>query len=565
MNVKTPQLSKSLAGRGARFWLTPRLGSLVIGIALAIVLLSGLAARYSAPSAPIYDRDTWTYLSPSAHLLASGQLVKSYRSFPYPATLYVILATFHNFTAITFFQAILGMLGGWFLWLSWLKLKEWFPFERAGLDLIWQAMGVVMLFGYLVARSPIILEHTIRPESTFPFLAALQLYLSLSYLSAAFKGGHRKKSGFFCAGLVFVSLLMYLWRPNWALALPFSVAPVAAVWWYQPLPRFKTVLAAFTGAALFLLLFWVPEAVLTHKFCRKERPFVPSLLLSIHAKPIRKVVADELEGRAPSPYDKALLKEVQDALDYAFSGPPEAEAYPSLGFDPDYLLYRSPILNRISSVLGSEHFPSFCFHFYLQAWRRYPSDMAGKILTEMHLFYGTAGKEHTPGRGRRVSVSQRYNLKSRYEQASTLLSKADPAFTQLPLVRRYAEALDQLKTKETILKQPKRLVILVRAIDSSYIFVLGAYLVFACVGLLTKRLKEFRPIILLGLWCFSFNFGMTLTTSVVHSMKIGRYTEMQYQFTVFSFFAAGAIMVLLAIQKLVPKASGEGSAPAVSK
>ena len=69
------------------------------------------------------------------------------------------------------------------------------------------------------------------------------------------------------------------------------------------------------------------------------------------------------------------------------------------------------------------------------------------------------------------------------------------------------------------------------------------------------------PVLWLGIWIFSYNFLITLTVAIAHSMSIQRYTDTQFCLSIFS-FCAGLLLLFsllagaggpLATQKMIEK------------
>lgn len=547
-----------------------RTGTLVIYVLLAMVFAGALAVRFSSPAAPISDRDTWGYLSPATTLITEGELSKTHRSFPYPAFLYVTLRCFNSFIAITVVQTCLGLLSGLFLWMAWLRLARWIPRAREELDFPFKLIGVLMLMVYLHAVRMMVLERTIRPEGTFPFFATLHILLSLVLCDAAFQNGRRGKVWLLAGCLTFNAFLMYMWRPNWACTIPLSLMPLLVVWWVRPVPRWGLSVAAGAGAFVFLTLIMVPETLLNRKFSDDTRPMLPTWLLCIHAKPIRDVMVEDLNDPRPTRYDRQLLKDVVDSFDIAFSNPPKAVPYPTLGFDPDFIMYRQPLCRQIYERLGKswDNYTTFCTYYYGQAWKRRTAVMVRKVIKELGEFYRFNSRVALRG--------ESHKSREVYAGSLPIVDSSDrPGVANYPAFIRYVETVRQAQgqpgeakpsVKTTSKKkgkpdpgefrQWKQITILQKAVDCFYLVLLIVFGLVSVRVFRNKDLADYRKLFAVGLWLFTFNFGMTLTAAIIHSLKISRYTDVQYQFTLFSCFASLAILIVFLCGSRRPVATG---------
>jgi hypothetical protein len=520
-----------------------RLLQLVTSIFLLVIFIEAAHVRFAhLPKVPISDRDTWGYLSPALAKFTTGDFLLSYRSFPYPGFLWLILKTTHQFSAIVITQALVSLAGGGLLGLAWLKLRRFLP-EHAVLRIVHAALGLLLLASWLFAARHILLEHTIRPEPVFIAFSALQLWLELGFIEAAFVTSAMRKALLFAFFAVFNALLLYLIKPEWGLAVFTALLPPVVAFFAG---KWRTQLAVTcAGAALaFYGLFWFPESVF-HERYSPEANFLPSLLFCMHANMIRPEIERDLAVNTKPPYRRSLLKIVSSQLDVALHNPPGTREYRSLGYDPDYILYRAPTLPLIRARLGSaQAFSQFCFHYYWMAWLHQPTRMAGKILGELHLFYRFNSE---------VSESQKskYLLVSHYRSAlGDLRDSAGhaPNLANWPPFTDYVQSVQNLSNTVTFIRQQKFLLRLYGFINCTYLLCLLAVLASAAVAQFLpagrKINPRFKPCpLLLAMWLFSFNLGMTLTVSIVHSMKIGRFTQVQMTYTLFSYFA-GALLLL---------------------
>jgi len=511
---------------------------LVTGVILLLLFVEAIHLRFGRmPDQPISDHDTWGYLSPSIAHFTIDQFRVSYRSFPYPGLLLLILESTHRFSSIVTVQNLISLGGGIILGLAWLKLRRFLP-ERPAIVILHTALGLLLLTTWLLAARHVLMEHLIRPEPVFVAFSALQLWLELSLLEAAFVSVARRKALVFTFFTVFNTLLLYLLKPEWGLALGVALLPPLFVllkcsW------RLKTITAGGAAALCFLVFFWLPEKAFQRKYS-PEANFLPSLLFCVHANLIEQEIELDLASPAQPPYPRDFLETVSSQVKYALSNPPASHVYRSLGFDPDYILYRAPTLPLIRTRLGSaDAFAGFCYHYYAMAWLHQPSKMAHKILREMHLFYRLDSEVSESGKAR-------YKLDEHYATALEVMQQStarDTALAPWPPLQDYIASLQKLSTTTALIRQHSSLARIFATINSTFlpasaIMLLG--LLLWCLIPKIRQTETFSTVhpLVLGAWLFSFNLGMTLTVSIVHSMKVGRFTQVQMTYTLFSYFAA---------------------------
>src|SRR5678816_833891 len=127
--------------------------------------------RFSLPLIPFSDADTWGYLHPAITLFTRGDFVHTYaRSFVYPLCIHVVLRIFGDYAALSVVQHLSGLGAALILLVTWNRIPHFVnlpsPFPEAH-----RWLGLVPFGMYLFSATTIELEHTIRPEAIFPFVA----------------------------------------------------------------------------------------------------------------------------------------------------------------------------------------------------------------------------------------------------------------------------------------------------------------------------------------------------------------------------------------------------------
>ena len=160
-------------------------------LVLAIVTLAwGVFKRFHIPQAPIVDPDIRGYLGPAmAALTGKGFIYLDGRSFPYPAFVLLILRLFGDFRALSVVQHILGAAAGALVLLAWNAMLRLVPPGGIPRQLSqWIGLGPAAI--YLGSATAIHFEQEIRPESIFPFLTILNLFVSFLFIHSRFIRRH---------------------------------------------------------------------------------------------------------------------------------------------------------------------------------------------------------------------------------------------------------------------------------------------------------------------------------------------------------------------------------------
>jgi hypothetical protein len=186
-------------------------------------------------------------------------------------------------------------------------------------------------------------------------------------------------------GTILSVLLFGSVRPSFWLAALGSLLPVCLVFLRRG--WFREKVAIFLGAIAGLTLLVLPERLLAYHD-DVDRVFVPMLLFSQHADIIRDQMAADLAASAQLPYAREWLVRIHSVLRSEIQKSFEAnpEHYPSLGFDPEYLMYRAnftatstncaPFTASITVVLCSSN-RCACWERSVARWRSSTGSSAG--------------------------------------------------------------------------------------------------------------------------------------------------------------------------------------------
>ena len=527
-------------------------------IGVAIVFVFAVWQRFSLPLDPISDPDTWGYLSPALRKLTGAEFGHTNgRNFVYPGLLYLILRSFGDFRAISIVQHFLGLLAGVVFLLSWKRARVFVPeprIGRVGHDLL--GLGGVAVF--LLQWEAIIYEHSIRPEGICAFVLAITLYFLIQFVACFFREHRRIASVASAIALAFSAILLASIKPSFVFASFFVLSPVIALfwrseWWWQKL--WFSVGFAVSVAALLL-----PEHFLSRND-ELSRTFLPTTLFVIHADLIRDQLADDLKTNAILPYSRDRLERVYVALSAEINKSHAAQpnAYPSLGFDPDFLMHNpSSIAAQIRREFHDDvaAFCAFYRFYYWRIWQKRSSQVLEKIARQMLRFYLPHCRAYD------VRIIQK--LAGHYQ--GSVSSLIDPICVQVwtayrPAVdfmdRTQELAKRQLRFQQLLLFPVIPLAVLLMSI--CYSTWLAAALVLALiVALNPRRWARLRFIGTVVVFAFAFNAVCCLEVAIISSLDLRRYMTVQMYSTLLAQLLGLWFILEFVIQKWKRRQNGSG-------
>src|SRR5204862_6151039 len=154
-----------LGGLGRRTYRTGRRfgasrpAAIVYDALFAVILGWSAFQRFRLPVWPLADPDIWGYLNPALSKLTGSAFQHTWgRNFTYPGFLFLILASFNSFAAITIVQHILGLLTGGLLLACWHQILRFLEIEAIH-RYPNKIAGVFLLAIYLLSSHRITPEH----------------------------------------------------------------------------------------------------------------------------------------------------------------------------------------------------------------------------------------------------------------------------------------------------------------------------------------------------------------------------------------------------------------------
>lgn len=480
--------------------------------------------RFSLPLDPITDPDMWGYLSPALRKsVGAGFGHTEGRNFLYPGFVFLLLRVFGDFRAITVAQHILGLLSGVMFLLTWRRARALTPNSRLGLA-AYDGLGLLAAGVFLLATESTRFETQLRPEGICPFLISLNLYFVLEFAVRCFVERRPRAVAGYGIGAVASSILLASVKPSFALVAIFALLPVGLFFFRRGWVRQKAAL--FAGALLSAALLLLPERVLK-RHDEASQTFVPATLFVVHANLIRDQMAEDLASKAALPYSEEWVARIYTALcaEIAKSHAANPRHYPSLGFDPDYLMFNpGSIVAQLrrefeNDVPGLCAFYRFC---YARLWRQRPLRVLQKIGQQMEVFYAPV----CPAYNRRRS----WRLADEYGYSLMLLNLESYRET----LTAYPPALDFVRRTES-LSRSAPVVLQARPIQGVLLLLGGTYLPLTLLALGLSgvvlwdgdRRRRLGWCALLVLFALLYNAISCLEVAIVNSLEIRRYLTVQ--------------------------------------
>ena len=519
-----------------------QISRLAYGIAVVALFLWATWLRIRAPLEPIADPDVWGYLSPAVSKLIGEGFIHSGRNFVYPGFLYVLLRVAGDFRVIAIVQHLLGLFAGALLLLTWQRVRD--VISGPGLPAaVHRWLGLLLAGLYLFAADAIRFELQIRPEGICGFLGILNIYLALQFTYWFFVRENKRATIFFGIATVLSVLVLGSVRPSFWLAALGSLLPVSFVFFRRGWSREKLAIALGAVAALALLV--VPERLLARND-EIDQAFVPMLLFAQHADIIRDQMAKDLADGSQLPYPRELIERAHSALSREIQKSFEANPghYPSLGFDPEYLMYREDSTHAELRREFRDDVGELCkfYRFYYgRAFLKQPARMLGKIGRQMSLFYGRRSGAYNWSRF--LNLQSDYALSANEVGAERFRSTFGAYQPAVDFVKRSGELASRPIRLEqrSFIKRPLAL-LAKRYVPYLLVAVFLSGIIWARAGL-RRRWGWLAGMALFAYW---YSFATCLETAALNSLEVYRYMTIQFIFAILAQF----LTILLVLELL---------------
>ncbi len=517
---------------------------------LPVLAIMAYAAvlRLNLPSAPFADSDTWGYIAPSIdHFLGRGFPQTYGRAFLYPSFVCAVLGMFQSFAAIALVQHFLGLVAGVILWSAWENLRASLPTGRL-YAILHYALGLTALSWLLLNNTVLAYEHSLRPESLFPFASAVLIWLTArAFTQTATAPAFTWSASMLCAGHgIFYTLHPIFGFATVACCLPVTVRALWArtAWWRRlAVPASLPITLALLAGA--------QSAVYTSKD-PTEKIFGAMTLFAFHAD----VVVRELDGDLAKPeqarYPAALLRLCSQLIHEELDrNTRSGQSQGTLTYDADRLIYHpdSVCVAVRKFYRNDPHLiADFFLHYFLHGALANPQLYLAKVGRNLQLVLGPESKLLS-------TVPEQLDLAGKLNYSRESLTQPYVVILSYPAGAAYEKLLEPSPRPE----QPWNLPDLQRTIVvfcMAYRPLLAATvlnlagLTLACMWTRAVRFLALRRLAVISTALFGYNIFICLTVSLVSSLDNDRYTENQLTFTLFTGFTALLLLSCLLVALL---------------
>ena len=358
---------------------------------MAAVLIVAVAVwqRGQIPAIAVADPDSWGYFRPALTLLSGGGFVQhNGRDWLYSALVAGALEVTGSMAGLVRFQQTLGVVAGILLALTFRLWAQFLPVS-AGREAGVAVLGAVAMGIFLWRPDSLAFEVQLRPESVWSFFILLQLLCLLAYCRERWVRHRYGVALYYALAAVPLAYANVLLKPSWGLTFLVTIAPVFLGIFGPRQGLGLRLLTPVAAVGLTLLTLWLPARML---FLRDEMAAtrLPLALFTIHAKWILASYEQKAKALPPDSAERHFLDRFLPVFreEFAQTMKQKKITYDRLGYDADYLRYRSPIFDWLNTEggIGGERLNAFCYVSYLEAWRSQPLGMADKIWGQFRFF-----------------------------------------------------------------------------------------------------------------------------------------------------------------------------------
>jgi hypothetical protein len=479
-----------------------------------VILIGGLIVRIQLPITPFADGDSWGYLHPALSWLSGlGFQQTDGRDWLYPALLAGILKVADNFGAISCVQHFLGVAGILLFWLAWRSYRQLVPTPKPVWRWMYFVFALLLFAFYAWSPQQAILENTIRPEGMLAFFEMAYFCCLISFFSARWRLRRTGAAIAFGAGVLGLSYVILLLKPGWGFSFGFSLLSVG-IGGFGKTTRLLRLGPFLTGAIAILFLFFLPRFL---GFQKDAQLFLPFTLVSIHSAQILETSPSDasLNTNGSDAASPVLYEELTKVFGAAKENPGR---YHSLGFDADYIQYRSGFFSIIKQNKGwsDSELAAACYSAYFRAWLHAPSSMVHKVWKQIRLFlFPRAGDFYSTAKS--VDLNHEAIVSRHFLPDSSLSPHIEN------LYQSYRERLERMASNPS---HPPGCPILAKlALLLAWISSWMQLAFFAAIAGISVS-RRGRALLLAGLVVVAVLaaiYGNVLTIAVVHSLDVVRY------------------------------------------
>jgi hypothetical protein len=488
-------------------------------LAMTVLMIYAAMTRFRISPTAVSEWDSWGWLSPALSWLGGMAFREQFeREWLYGAFIAGCLRLTGSFSGLIVIQQALGLFAGLLMWLTWRTWATLFPrdllFEVASVSL-----GLFVVAVYFFSPIAIALELAIRPEGIMAFVAFLQLYCITSYCKFRWHKPRPFASTVFGALAILLAYALFVLKPNWLLAVPVTTLPVFVGVLETSIPLTVRLLTPVLGLILIFATLLLPEKMFFVP-STETRVVLPMTLFTIHADVIQKDMQRELarEGTPESRrhFLEAFLQVFEPEMQTART---LAKYYPRLGFDPDYLMYRSPVFPFLENTysMSRKQIADFCRNSFLSAIWNQPLGYARKVFTQLGYFFFP---DDATFFRKRIEMGKLYDY-----VRTTVPDTLDETMSKpvRDLYRTYRENVIARSGESASLEVFRPFVPSLRALAAGAFYIGIAFLASFAACLILKSLAPLRLPGLIALIFFLAPAGNALTIALIHALDNSRY------------------------------------------
>jgi hypothetical protein len=486
---------------------------------LTVLIVFAAITRFRIAPVAVSEWDSWGWLNPALSWLGGlGFREQFEREWLYGAFVAASLRLMGSFSGFVVVQQVLGLLAGVLMWLTWRTWASLFPkhslFEAAGVIL-----GLFVVGVYLFSPTAIALELAIRPEGIMAFVAFLQLYCITSYCKFRWHAPQPMASTLFGALAIPLAYSLFVLKPNWLLAVPATTLPVFAGMFGTALPLTLRLLTPVIGLILIPATLLLPEKALFVP-TTETRVVLPMTLFTIHADVIQEDMQRQFANPATPEDQRRFLGEFLQVFEPELqTARTLAKYYPRLGFDPDYLMYRSSVFPFLENTqaMSREQIADFCRKSFLSAIWNQPLGYARKVFTQLGYFFFP---DDATFFRKRIEMGKLYDY-----VRTTVPETLDEAFSKpvRDLYQTYRENVVARAGEPATIEVFQPFVPFLRALAACAFYIEIAFFASLAACLILKPLAQLRLPGLVALMFFLAPAANALTVALIHALDNSRY------------------------------------------
>ncbi len=486
------------------------------------IIFFALIQRITINQVPYGGNDTWGYIGPAVLWFDKGAFFRvGSRGILYPLFVLINLIIFNDFSYITIIQHIIGIISGVILFLVWRNIISYFRLNNK-MRLICDMFGLLLMALFLFSESMIVYEHTLRPESIYPFFLILQVYF-LCKLIISIK--ENTKHVYLYGPLFFLNnYFLFVFQPRWGLTVILNL--IVYIICFIVIKRSiikKSLILLIVPIILAFVLIYAPQNILI-KNETATKSFLSGMIFFAHSKIIDKQLEKDIKDNNFIKYDKEILKKLRGYYKEEFNKKQTKHKY--LGFLHNNFYY-GPANKYLRSKIPKKEYKQFCIYYFKKAIFNNPFMYFKKVLLELSQFYNFYGGMY-PARKFKVDRD------GYWEAGVTRL-----AIQYVPY-RSYQNIRYKLETTYYDFDEIRfpGIQLLYLILSRTYILCFLVFF-FLFIRKIIKVFKnrEFGNNFLFGIIIFvmfMYNFCISLTNSMIYCLDVARYIDDQFIIVLFS-------------------------------